>query len=142
MLSIAQDLLEFYPREDRPYLNRIVVSAGVFIATNAHVAILGSCDLVDGHYNKDLKPLPEIEDYPVDKIFEYFSKIDRMQLGVAPTPMPDNHIKIGDVLVQLGYWSLFKAGYSDLKHGPCNGIRAAVSGHCNGSLFIIAGVDK
>lgn len=99
MLSIAQDLLEFYPRDDCSYLNRIVVRAGVFIATNAHVAILGSCDLHDGHYNKDLKPLPPIENYPSEKVFEYFSKISTL-----------------------------------------NGIRAAVSGQCKGSLFVIAGV--
>lgn len=151
MLTIAQKLIKWFPREDRPYLNRLVVRAGVLLATNAHVTVMLSSDLSDGDYDIDLNPLPIYADYPLEKLFDYFSNIsDMMEIPIGKVVKVWDkkyqgmgvvkHVKVGDVFVSNPYWNLIEPQIKTLRSGPLRGVSHAIAGEHSEGLFIIAGI--
>lgn len=148
MLTIAQKLIKWFPREDRPYLNRLVVRAGVLLATNAHVTVMLSSDLSNGDYDMDLNPLPIYAEYPLEKLYSYFSNIPTMPESSFEEIWQQKYpgmgmvkeVRAGKTSVHPPYFNLVKDGIVSLRSGPLPGISHAIAGEHSEGLFIIAGI--
>ena len=103
-------LIKFYPRDDRPELNRIVSVGGTLIATHAHVTLMSSSDVPSGHYSLTGDPIPVWKAYPLDKLFSYFSdmgKLAEVPLDSVEGKMTETHkglwfrtrVEIGEVSI-------------------------------------------
>lgn len=151
MTTLAHRLVNLYPRNDRPYLNRLVACSGVLLATNAHASFMEQTTLADGHYSTGFEPLEVYLDYPTAKLFELFSHIQEMT-EIAPNKAVKvwdkkyagmgvvKHVKVGDVFIDKSYWNLIEPKIKTLRFGSLPGVSRAIAGEYEGGVFIIAGI--
>lgn len=144
-------LINLYPANDRPELNRIVSVGGTLIATNSHVSFMSPSEYPSGQYSLSGGPLPMWEPYPLDKLFEYFSKIGDMAevpLSAIKGEMTETHkgvrfrtrVEVGPVTVDAKYWSLVETGVTKVRAGRLGDVSHIVAGEHKHGLFLIAGV--
>lgn len=148
MMSVAQKLIKLFPREDRPYLNRLVVRSGVLLATNAHVTIMSSSDLPDGDYDFELSPIEVYAEFPSEQLYSYFSNLMSMPESSFEKIWDQKYsgmhmvkeVRAGKTSVTPQYFGLIEDGLISLRSGPLLGVSQAIAGEHSEGLFIIAGV--